>query len=74
MVPATAPRGHQRTRELEAPRFLQLAEGGQAGGAVDVQGSEDDPSGQSNIGLGPAAPPTAETVRVGGGFLDAVAD
>jgi hypothetical protein len=55
-------------------RFPQLAEGGQAGGAVDVQGVEADAGGQAEVGVGPAAPPAADAVGVGGGVLDAVAD
>ena len=58
----------------QARRSLQLAEGGQAIWAVDVQDVEDDPGGQADIGLGPASPPAADAVGVGGGVLDAVAD
>jgi hypothetical protein len=72
VVPATAPRGHQRTGEPRARRLLELAEGGQAGVAVDVEGVEADAGGQAEVGLGPAVPPAADPVGVGGGLLDAV--
>jgi hypothetical protein len=74
VVPATAPRGHQRTGEPQGRRFLQLAEGGQASGAVDIEGVEADAGGQAEVGLGPAAPPAADLVGVGGGLLDAGAE
>jgi hypothetical protein len=74
VVPATAPRGHQRTREPQAHRLLQLAEGGQAGRAINVQGVEHHSGGEAQVGLGPASPPAAEAVGVGGGLLDAVAN
>jgi hypothetical protein len=45
VVPATAPRGHKGTGEPQAHRFLELAEGGKAGGAVDVEGVEADAGG-----------------------------
>jgi len=73
-VPATAPRGHQRTGEPQAGRFLELVEGGQAGGAVDVQGVEHDPGGQAEVGLRPALPPALELTGVAGGVVDAMAD
>jgi hypothetical protein len=71
---ATAPRGHQRTGELHAHRAGELQEGPEAGGAVDVQGVEDDASGQAEVGVRPAGPPAADAVGVGAGLLDAVAD
>ena len=74
VVPATAPRGHQRTGEPQVHRPCELPEGGQAGGAVDVEGVEDDAGGQAEVGLGPALPPALELGRVGGGVVDAVAD
>ena len=68
------PRGHQRTPEPQARRLLELAEGGQAGRAVDVQGVEDDAGGQAEVGRRPARPPALELAGVGGGVVDAVAD
>src|SRR5512132_2590 len=74
VVPATAPRGHQRTGEPQARRFLELPEGGQAGWAVDVQGVQYHPGGQADIGQGPPPPPVLELRWVHAGVVEAVAD
>jgi hypothetical protein len=57
-----------------AHRGQVLAQGGHPLEAVDVQGVEDDPGGQADVGLRPPLPPARQLGGVEAGVLDAVPD